>query len=249
MEFKDRAFVLAARAHGEAGAIVELLTADHGKWAAHVAGGASRKLAPVLQAGNLVQLAYRSRLSDQLGSARLEPLGEGASLHFDDPTALAALGAAAAVVAAAVPEREPHPGVFLALETLISLLDRPGIWPPVFVRFELGLLADLGFGLDLSRCAATGALDDLIFVSPRTGRAVSAAAGEPYRDRLLVLPPFLLSSQGGVAPGDLAAGFALTGHFLQRFIFSPLNKPLPPARTRLVERLAEIGRLSLDMPA
>jgi len=111
------------------------------------------------------------------------------------------------------------------------------------VRFEAGLLADLGFGLDLSRCAVTGSPDDLVYVSPRTGRAVSAAAGDAYKDRLLALPPFLLSAQGGLGAGDIAAGLAITGHFLQRYLFAPLNRPLPPARMWLSDRLAEAGRL------
>lgn len=243
MEFEDDAFVLSARAHGETGAIVELLTAQHGKYAAHVAGGSSRKIRPFLQPGAQVILRYRARVSDQLGSAALEPVGEGPAALFDDPLALAGLAAAASVAAGALPEREPHPGAYLAFEALTSALTHPDIWPAVFVRFEAGLLQDLGFGLDLSRCAATGAVDDLVYVSPRTGRAVSRAAGEPYKDRLLALPPFMLSSQTGLSAGDVGAGLALTGHFLEAFIFGPLNRPLPPARLWLLDRLAEAGRL------
>jgi DNA repair protein RecO (recombination protein O) len=190
-----------------------------------------------------VLFAYRARAADQLGSARLEPVGEGPSALFDDSLALAGLAAAAAVVGAALPEREPHPGVFLAFEALVGALTDEDIWPAVFVRFETGLLADLGFGLDLSTCAVTGEADNLVWVSPRTGRAVSAAAGEPYRDRLLALPPFLLSAQSRLAPGDIAAGLALTGHFLETCVFAPLNRPLPPARERLLDRLRERGRL------
>ena len=243
MEFEDDAFVLAARGHGESGAIVELLTARHGKYAAHVAGGGSRRMKPFLQAGAQVLVRYRARVSDQLGSAALEPVGEGPSALFDDPLALAGLAAAAAVANGALPEREPHPGAYLAFETLTAALANPDIWPAVFVRFEAGLLQDLGFGLDLSKCAATGSTDDLVYVSPKTGRAVSRDAGEPYKDRLLVLPPFMLSAQGGLAAGDVGAGLDLTGHFLEAFIFNPMNRPLPPARLWLVDRLREIGRL------
>jgi DNA repair protein RecO (recombination protein O) len=243
VEFDDEGFVLAARLHGETGAIVEILTASHGRWAAHVAGGASRRLKPILQPGSRVRMSYRARAPDQLGSARLEGEGEGASALFDDPLALAGLAAAAAVIAGALPEREPHAGAFFAMEALVAALTRPEIWPAVLVRFEMGLLQELGFGLDLSRCAVTGSPDDLVWVSPRTGRAVSAAAGEPYRDRLLPLPPFLLSAQGGLGPGDIGAGLTLTGRFLQDFVFAALNRPLPPARARLIERLAEAGRL------
>ncbi|HVI30664.1 DNA repair protein RecO [Phenylobacterium sp.] len=243
MEFEDAAFVLTARAHGESGAIVELLTERHGKYAAHVAGGGSRKMKPFLQAGAPVTARYRARVSDQLGSATLEPAGEGPAALFDDKLALAGLSAAAAVAAGALPEREPHPGAYLAFEALSRAFAHPEIWPAVFVRFEAGLLEELGFGLDFSKCAATGATDDLVYVSPRTGRAVSREAGEPYRDRLLALPPFLLSSQARLQPGDVKAGLDLTAHFLEAFIFNPMNRPLPPARLWLVDRLAEAGRL------
>jgi len=243
MEFEDDAFVLSARAHGETGAVVELLTARHGRYAAHVAGGASRRMKPFLQAGAPVIARFRARTADQLGSAALEPAGEGPAALFDDALALAGLSAAAAVAAGALPEREPHPGAYLAFQALSEALADPEIWPAVFVRFEAGLLQDLGFGLDLSKCAATGATDDLVYVSPRTGRAVSRAAGEPYGDRLLALPPFLLSSQGRLRPGDVRSGLDLTAHFLEAFIFNPMNRPLPPARLWLVDRLGEAGRL------
>jgi DNA repair protein RecO (recombination protein O) len=243
VEFEDDAFVLSARAHGETGAIVELLTAHHGKYAAHVAGGASRKMKPFLQAGSPVTARYRARVSDQLGSATLESAGEGPAALFDDPLALAGVAAAAAVAAGALPEREPHPGAYLAFQALCQALAHPEIWPAVFVRFEAGLLQDLGFALDFSKCAATGTTDDLVYVSPRTGRAVSREAGEPYAERLLALPPFLLSSQSRLQPGDVRAGLDLTAHFLEAFIFNPLNRPLPPARLWLVDRLSEAGRL------
>ncbi len=243
MEFQDEAFVLSARAFGETGAIVEFLTAQHGRYAAHVAGGASRRIKPFLQAGARAMIQYRARISEQLGAATIEPVGEGPSALFDDPLALAGLSAAAAVASAALPEREPHPGAFLAFEALSDTLSSPDIWPAIFVRFEAGLLQDLGFGLDLSRCAATGQVDDLIYVSPRTGRAVCREAGEPYKDRLLTLPAFMLSSQSGLAPGDVGAGLALTAHFLEAFVFGPLNRPLPPARFWLIEMLADAKRL------
>jgi DNA repair protein RecO (recombination protein O) len=243
MEWEDDAYVLSARAHGESGAIVDLLTAERGRFAAHVAGGASRKMKPFLQPGSRVIARYRARVSEQLGSASLEPVGEGPAALFDDALALAGLSAAAAVAAGALPEREAHPGVFYGLEALILALSQPDVWPAVYVRFEAGLLQDLGFGLDLSRCAATGSVDDLVYVSPRTGRAVSRQAGEPYKDKLLKLPPFLLGTQAGLEAGDVDLGLILTGHFLEQFVFAPLNRPLPPARVWLVERLRESGRL------
>ncbi|MNE08610.1 DNA repair protein RecO [compost metagenome] len=243
MEVQDDAFVLSARAHGDTGAVVELLTEHHGRRAAYVAGGASRKMRPFLQAGARVAADLRSRTSDQLGSARLEPVGEGPAALFDDPLALVGLNAAAAVAQGALPEREAHPGAFYAFEALMGAFVMPEVWPAIFVRFEAGLLEDLGFGLDLSRCAATGSMDDLIYVSPRTGRAVSREAGAPYADKLLNLPPFMLGAQAGLGDGDVKAGLELTGHFLEQFVFHALNKPLPPARVWMIERLAEAGRL------
>jgi DNA repair protein RecO (recombination protein O) len=198
---------------------------------------------PFLQAGARVVADYRARTSDHLGSARLEPVGEGPSALFDDPLALTGLAAAAAVAQGALPEREPHPGAFLAFEALMGAFAVPEVWPAVFVRFEAGLLEDLGFGLDLNRCAVSGGVDDLTWVSPRTGRAVSSEAGAPYADKLLKLPPFLLGAQAGLRPGDVECGLDLTGHFLEQFVFHPLDRPLPPARVWMIDKLREGGRL------
>jgi DNA repair protein RecO (recombination protein O) len=243
MEFHEEAFVLSARAHGDTGVVADLLTETHGRHAAYVAGGASRRMKPFLQPGARVIADYRARTSDHLGSARLEPVGEGPSALFDDPLALTGLAAAAAVAQGALPEREPHPGAFLAFEALMAVFPIPSVWPAVYVRFEAGLLDDLGFGLDLSSCAATGTMDDLVWVSPRTGRAVSREAGAPYADKLLKLPPFMLGAQGGLSDGDVGAGLDLTGHFLEQFVFHPQNKPIPPARVWLMNKLREAGRL------
>lgn len=243
MEFQDDAYVLSARPHGETGALVDLLTRSHGRILAYVAGGASRRMKPHLQAGSRVLADYRARTTEHLGSVRLEPVGEGAAALFDDPLALQGLSAAAAVAQGALHEREPHPGAFLALEALAEALVHREVWPAIFVRFELGLLDDLGFGLDLTRCAVSGATARLTWVSPRTGRAVSMEAGLPYADRLLTLPPFLLASAHGLRPGDIGDGFRLTGHFLEMHVFHPADKPLPPARERLVEKLGEAGLL------
>jgi DNA repair protein RecO (recombination protein O) len=243
MDFTDDAFVLSARAHGDTGVVVELLTAGHGRRAAYVAGGASRKMKPFLQPGARVVADYRARTADHLGSARLEPVGEGPSALFDDPLGLTGLAAAASVAQGALPDREPHPGAFLAFEALMGAFALPDVWPAIFVRFEAGLLEDLGFGLDLSRCAVTGVMDDLVWVSPRTGRAVSREAGRPYADKLLNLPPFMLGAQAGLGQGDVGAGLVLTGHFLEQFVFHPLDRPLPPARVWMIDRLREAGRL------
>ena len=243
MEWEDDAFVLSARPYGESGAIVELLTEQHGRFAAHIAGGASRKHRATLQPGSRVIAQYRARTSDQLGSAVLEPVGEGPSSLLDDPLALAGLASAASVAVGALPEREPHPGVFGGFGALVQAFALTDLWPAVYIRFEAGLLDELGFGFDLSRCGATGVTDDLIYFSPRTGRAVSRAAGEPYKDRLLRLPPFMLGAQAGLGTGDVDDGLKLTGAFLERWVFDPLNKPLPPARVWLIDKLRDADRL------
>lgn len=243
MEFHEEAFVLSARAHGDTGVVVDLLTETHGRHAAYVAGGASRRMKPHLQSGARVIVDYRARTSDHLGSARLEPIGEGPSALFDDALALHGLAAATAVAQGALPEREAHPGAFLAFEALMAAFSIPEIWPAVFVRFEAGLLDDLGFGLDLGSCAVTGTLDDLVWVSPRTGRAVSSDAGRPYTDKLLKLPHFMLGAQAGLTEGDVGDGLALTGHFLEQFVFNPQNRPLPAARVWMIDKLGEAGRL------
>ena len=243
MEFHEEAFVLSARAHGDTGVVVDLLTETHGRYAAYVPGGASRRMKPHLQAGARVIADYRARTSDHLGSARLEPVGEGPSVLFDDPLALHGLSAATAVAQGALPEREAYPGAFLAFEALLGAFVLPDVWPAIFVRFEAGLLENLGFGLDLGSCAVTGTLDDLVWVSPRTGRAVSSDAGRPYADKLLKLPPFMLGAQAGLVEGDVRDGLTLTGHFLEHFVFNPQNRPLPPARVWMIDKLGESGRL------
>lgn len=243
MEFEDDAFVLAARSHGDTGAVVDLLTAQHGRRMTYVPGGASRKMKPHLQPGSRVRVAWRARADSQLGSARLEPSGDDVSQLFDSAVALAGLSAAAAVVQGALPEREAEPGVFAAMEALMLALTDDAVWPAVFIRFELGLLGSLGFGLDLESCAVSGSQDDLAWVSPRTGRAVSRTAGAPYADKLLALPPFLLGSQAAVVEGDVGHGLALTGHFLEAWVFHPRDKPLPPARDWMIERLKRSGLL------
>ncbi|MDI7774378.1 DNA repair protein RecO [Asticcacaulis sp. EMRT-3] len=237
-EFEDDAIVLTARPHGETGAIVHVLSEVHGVYAAHVAGGASRRLKPILQAGSRVALTYRARHDDQLGAATLEPLGATPDL-LDDPQALTGLQCACVMTRSVLPEREAHPGVYHALSALLGVLVVAEIWPAIYVRYEAGLLEAVGFGLDLSACAVTGSHDDLVYVSPKSGRAVSRASGAPYQDKLLPLPPFLLSSQGGLGEDDIEKGLALTGFFLERHVFHPHDKPLPDIRQRLIDTLRQ----------
>jgi DNA repair protein RecO (recombination protein O) len=236
MEWHDRAFVLAARRHGENAAIVELLTGEHGRHAGLVRGGQSPKLRGVLQPGNEVTAVWRGRLSEHLGTIACELVRPHAAGLLDDPDRLAGLTAAAALVTAALPEREPYPEVFASFEGLLHALDSGIDWPAHYVAWERDLLGALGFGLDLSRCAVSGATTDLAYVSPRTGRAVSRAAGLPYHDKLLKLPEFLWSD-GPADPQQIAFGMILTEHFLVRHVFQPQGRSLPAARSRLAERM------------
>jgi DNA repair protein RecO (recombination protein O) len=236
MEWHDSGFVLAVRRHGENAVIVELLTRDHGRHAGLVRGGQSPKLRAVLQPGNEVVAVWRGRLAEHLGSIACEIVRAYAARIIDDPDRLAAMSAAAALVAAALPEREPHADVFASFESLLEALDSATDWPARYVGWERDLLAALGFGLDLGCCAVTGATTDLAYVSPRTGRAVSRAAGLPYHDKLLALPEFLWRSK----PADrdqIVLGMALTEHFLLRHVFAPQGRILPAARSRLAERM------------
>lgn len=238
MDWTDEGFVLSARPFGEGSAIVELLTAGHGRHAGLLKGGRTPSRRGALEPGTRVRTVWRGRLAENLGSwSGLEPMRHHAAGVMDDAARLAALAAACAVAAGALPEREPHPEVFAGTEALFDVLlasDDAAIWAAAYVRWELGLLAALGFGLDLERCAATGRNDMLAWVSPRTGRAVSLAAGEAYRDRLLALPGFL-AGRGEADAVALGDGLRLTAHFLQRCLFDPLDRPLPPARGRLAE--------------
>ncbi|MBX3491995.1 MAG: DNA repair protein RecO [Parvibaculum sp.] len=238
MEWRDEGFVLSARAHGENGAIVELFTREQGRHLGLVRGGASQRMKGVLQPGNKLAAHWRARLAEHLGTYQVELVKPLAGLLMDDATALTALSAASAI-AEAIPEREAHPALYDAYDVLLSTLEDGHVWPAVFVRFELGLLQELGFGLDLTQCAATGGRDDLIYVSPKSGAAVSREAGEPYKDRLFRLPGFLLASQAGEASAaEVAEGLRMTGHFLERHLYAPQGRHLPDARIRLMERLA-----------
>lgn len=231
IQWSDDGIVLSARPHGETAAIIHVLTPERGRHAGLVQGGQSRKARALYQPGNLLQVNWSGRLTDNLGTFKCELDTSHAARLLDQPKRLTALTSAAAICERALPEREPHPACFHGFLALLSALEGDH-WAEVYVRWELGLLADLGFGLDLSACAAGGDNDQLAYVSPRTGRAVSLAAGEPYRDRLLPLPPFLLGrGSGGLE--EVAQGLHLSSYFLERSIFHPQNQPLPPARERL----------------
>ncbi|HVL72178.1 MAG TPA: DNA repair protein RecO [Beijerinckiaceae bacterium] len=234
MYWTDDAVVLGARRHGESALIVELMTRAHGRHLGLVHGGRSPRLSAVLQAGNGVQATWRARLDEHLGTYTVEAQRSRAAALIASPRALHGLSALAGLLRL-LPERDPHPGLY---ERAVVLLDHLGedLAPALFVRFELALLADLGFGLDLSACAATGAEEGLAFVSPKSGRAVGAEAGAPYRDKLLPLPRFLVDDSllAPADPAEVAAGFRLTGYFLERHVFGPQGLAPPDARARFV---------------
>ena len=243
MEWNDDAIVLGLRPFGENGAILEALTRKHGRHLGLVRGASSKRTKGALEQGNAVALHWRARLDQQLGSYTVELAAARAAQFFDDGMKLSGLGAACGIVAATLPEREAHARVFEALDALLNVMAaKPSPdWLEDYVRFEIVLLEDLGFGLDLASCAATGVGDKLTHVSPKSGRAISEAAAAPYRDRLLRLPLFLAPEDGPVEARDLVDGLALTGFFLQRAVVETHGGAMPTARARLCERLAALA--------
>jgi DNA repair protein RecO (recombination protein O) len=236
MEWADDAIVLTARRYGEAAVILEVLTRMHGRHLGLVHGGASRRLKAALQPGNSLRVKWRARLSENLGEFSAELVHARIGEMLDDRDALTGLGAFAEIARAALPERELHKSIFEASEILLDAIAAADFahWGPLYVRWETGLLEALGFGLDLSRCAATGSLDDLFYVSPKSGRAVSREAGAPYRERLFALPSFLLASQNASpTAAEIAAGMALTGYFILDRVLHPHGRKMPEARLRL----------------
>ena len=231
MDWRDEGIVLSFRKHGESAVIAHLLTQHHGRHAGLVRGGSSTKMRGVLQQGNELSVQWRARLEDHLGSFAIE-LQEGhAARVLSDPGRLSAMLSACALVDLCLPEREPHPDIFATLRALLLALP-DAAWAAAYVAWELSLLAELGFGLDLSTCAATGVTTNLIYVSPKSGRAVSAVAGENFKDKLLPLPQFLVGKEV-VEPRDIADGCRLTGYFLDRHVLAPNAKLLPDARARI----------------
>lgn len=234
MEWRDQGVLLSVQRHGESSAIVEVFTAEHGRHAGVVRGGASRRMAAQLQPGAQLDVTWRARLEIHIGSYTAEVIHGRAGRVMDDRLALAGLNAVTSLLKFALPEREAHPQLYRRTIALLDLLQEPEIWPLAYLRWELALLEDLGFGLDLSRCAVTGSRDNLIYVSPRTGRAVSRDGAGQWADRLLPLPPVMLR-QGEAPDSEIVEALATTGHFLSEFLAAQLgNKPLPEARERFV---------------
>jgi DNA repair protein RecO (recombination protein O) len=239
MEWSAPGILLSVRPFGEGDAIAATFTEAQGRHLGLAHGGQSRRHAATWQPGNLLQLRWVGRLADQLGSLTGELVHPAAAAAMDDPLALAMLTAACAVADGALPERDPHPRAFALLVQLVAALADPLAALPLLVRWEAALLTDLGYGLDLSRCALTGAAEELAFVSPRTGRAVAAAAAGQWRERLLKLPAFL-RHDAPASLADLTDGLRLTGHFLARDAFGAHNRPLPQPRLALYDRVVHM---------
>jgi DNA repair protein RecO (recombination protein O) len=242
MRFTASAIVVSLRPHGEVGAVVRVMTAEHGLQAAYVRGARGRRMRPVLLAGNVVEASLAARTEAQLAQATVELVHSRAPL-LSEPLPAAAIDWACALTATVLPEGQPYPRLYAALDGLLAAVEAAPAasgWGAALVRFELLLLAELGFGLDLERCAVSGDVEDLIAVSPRSGRAVSAAEAEPYLGKLLPLPRFI--REGGQAGwDDILDGLTLSGHFLMRDLISDRAAPVGAARDRLIERLRRAG--------
>ena len=241
MLWRDEAIVIAVGRHGENHAIAQLLTRNHGRWRGMVHGGGSRRRRAWLQPGTVVRAEWRARTAGQLGTFTLEPVAQHAALALSDPVALAIVQSLAAELSLC-PERQACPRVYAGAVLVLEHLSVPEVCSALLARFELALLAELGYGLDLSRCALTGSRQDLAWVSPKTGRAANRQAAAPWADRLLPLPPFLRSAQEDApTPGEVADGLRMTAHFLERRLFAPQGRALPEARRRLPELLLASG--------
>jgi DNA repair protein RecO (recombination protein O) len=241
MQWQDEGIVLSVRPHGETAVIVDVLTRDHGRHAGLVFGGRSRKLRPVLQTGNHVDATWAGRLVENLGQLTVELRRGFAAEAMADPVALAAL-MAVADLGRLLADRDPHPNLFEITLFMFGFLDDATVWPALYARWELALLQELGVGLDLETCAATGAMHDLIYVSPKSGRAVSAAAGAPFADRLLPLPAFLRRRRPGLLPAEATRtavldALTMTGHFLTTRVFHPREMVGSDARQYLIGQL------------
>jgi DNA repair protein RecO (recombination protein O) len=244
MEWRDEGLIIGVRRHGEASTIVEAMTRAHGRHLGLVRSGRSARLRATLQPGNTIGLVWRARLDEHLGSYAVEPLSLRAGRLMGSGMALAGINYLAALVRV-LPERDPHEEVYDAATLIADALDDGALAPTLIARFEAQILAECGFRLDLGSCAATGATDRLVYVSPKSGRAVSAEAGAPWRDRLLRLPPFLredASLEGQPSADEIADAFRLTGFFLARDLFSLRGEPLPDSRAAFLRAAGQGAR-------
>lgn len=237
MEWRAQGFVIAVRAFGETSAICDVFTRDHGRYGGLVRGGSSRKNRPVLQIGNRIDGHWRARLSEHLGTLTVELDEPYASLYLNSPLELAAVTTLCGWLRL-VPERQAYPRLYDTAQAVLSHMSDRTVWPALLVRFEMAFLEDMGFGLDLSSCAATGSTTDLNYISPRSGRVVSTDAAAPYLDKVFPLPAFLRDATQEPADGDIAAGFELMGHFINRRVLEPSGQSFPASRTRLIAQFA-----------
>ena len=237
MEWREDGVVLTVRRHGESAAIIEVLTRDHGRHAGIVRGGASRKIAPLLQPGAELDVTWRARLEDHLGTFSIDPKRARSAVLMGDRLTLAGLNAMVAMLSFALPEREAHPILYDQTRAVLDMMEEGPFWPLAYLQWELTLLQELGFGLDLGRCAVTGATDDLRFVSPKSGKAVSRKGAGEWVDRLLPLSPTLSGEWNGDRK-ELLDGLKVSGHFLTTWLAPALgNKPIPDSRARLLDLL------------
>ncbi|WP_025043511.1 DNA repair protein RecO [Sulfitobacter geojensis] len=235
MEWRDQGILLRSRRHGETSVIIEVFTPERGRHAGIVRGGTSRKIAPILQPGAQLDLAWRARLEDHIGAFSVEPLRSRAAAAMASRQSLAGLNTVTALLCFCLPEREPHAPLYARTEALLDLLGDWDLWPLAYLQWELALLEDMGYGLDLSACAVTGVTEGLTYVSPKSGRAVSTKGAGDWADKLLPLPE-VLRGEGDASDADIAQGFAVTGYFLGTHLAADLgNKPLPEARARFVD--------------
>ena len=235
MEWRDQGILLSVRRHGETSAIIDVFTVEHGRHSGIVRGGTSRKIAPILQPGAQLDVSWRARLENHLGSYTVEPLRSRAAAALGDRLSLAGLNAVTALLAFALPEREANPKLYKQSEQLLDLLGQHDVWPLAYLRFEIALLEATGMGLDLRACAVTGTNENLIYISPRTGRAVSEQVAGPWVNKLLALPP-ILKGEGTGSDAEIEQALRTTGFFLSEKLAPTLgNRPLPEARGRYVD--------------
>ncbi|MCL3881320.1 DNA repair protein RecO [Marivita sp. GX14005] len=238
MDWRDTGILLSSRRHGEHAVIIDAFTPEHGRHAGIVRGGASRRIAPILQPGAQLDLRWRARLEDHIGSYTVELQRSRAAVAMQDRVALAGLNAALALLGFTLPEREPHPALYARSQSLLDLLDRPDLWPLAYLRWELALLDEMGYALDLTRCAVTGSKENLAYISPASGRAVSREGAGEWVDRLLPLPE-ALTGDGACDDADVVEALGTTGYFLEhKLAAGQIGKPLPPARVRFLDTLS-----------
>ena len=238
MEWRDQGILLSARRHGETSTIIEMFTPEQGRHLGIVRGGTSRKIAPILQPGAQLDVTWRARLVDHIGAFTVEPVRSRAAFAMKDRLSLAGLNTVTALLSFCLPEREPHRPLYHRTEALLDLLEESNLWPLAYLHWEISLLEEMGYALDLSACAVTGATDDLVFVSPKSGRAVSAKGAGEWADRLLPLPG-VLRGEGSGDDAEIALGLRTTGYFLEAHLARDLgDKPVPEARARFVDAVS-----------